>query len=40
MMVFITGIKGFIGRELAVECRKQGIEIIGVDVADSSEMRV
>ena len=32
MKIFITGSKGFIGRELVSQCKKQGIEVIGADL--------
>jgi UDP-glucose 4-epimerase len=37
MRVFITGVKGFVGQELALQCEKQGIEVIGTDIADGDE---
>jgi len=32
MKIFITGSKGFIGKELVLQCQKQGIEVVGVDL--------
>ena len=32
MRVFITGVKGFVGQELALQCEKQGIEVTGTDI--------
>lgn len=32
MKIFITGSKGFIGKELVLECEKQGIEIINPEL--------
>ena len=37
MRVFITGVKGFVGQEIALHCRKQGIEVMGTDIADGDE---
>lgn len=37
MKIFITGAKGFIGRELISQCKKQGIEAMGTDFKKSSE---
>ena len=37
MKVFITGVKGFVGQELALQCEKQGMEVIGTDIFDSDE---
>ena len=37
MKVFITGSKGFVGKELVSECKKQGIEVCAVDIVKSSE---
>lgn len=37
MKVVITGAKGFIGKELSVECEKQGIGITGLDIVDCNE---
>ncbi|OGO30619.1 MAG: hypothetical protein A2Z29_11655 [Chloroflexi bacterium RBG_16_56_11] len=35
MKVFITGSKGFIGRELLAQCKKQGIEVIEADLPEA-----
>lgn len=35
MKVFITGAKGFIGRELVAQCHKQGIEVIEADLPEA-----
>jgi len=32
MRIFIIGSKGFIGKELVLQCQKQGIEVIGMDL--------
>lgn len=37
MKVIITGAKGFIGKELVSQCRKQGIEVIEIDIVESQE---
>ncbi len=37
MKIFITGSEGFIGRELIFQCKKQRIEVVGVDFRKSSE---
>jgi len=37
MKVVITGAKGFVGRELVSQCKKQGIEVISIDIIESSE---
>jgi nucleoside-diphosphate-sugar epimerase len=34
MKIFITGSKGFIGKELVLQCQKQGIETIEADLPD------
>jgi len=36
MKIFITGSNGFIGKELISQCKKQGIEFIGVDFKKAS----
>ena len=33
-MLFITGVKGFIGKELIKHCEKNGIEYLGVDLPE------
>ncbi len=35
MKVFITGSKGFIGRELVSQCKKQGMEVIEADLPEA-----
>jgi len=35
MKVFITGSKGFIGRELAAQCKKQGMEVTEADLPEA-----
>ncbi len=35
MKLFITGAAGFVGKELVLQCQKQGIEYIAVDVINS-----
>lgn len=35
MRVFVTGSKGFVGKELVSQCEKQGIEVIGVDLPEA-----
>ena len=35
MKVFITGSRGFIGRELAAQCNKQGMEVIEADLPEA-----
>ncbi len=37
MKVVITGAKGFIGRELISQCKEREIEVIGIDIIESSE---
>ena len=37
MKVVITGAKGFIGRELISQCKERKIEVIGIDIIESSE---
>ena len=37
MKVVITGAKGFVGRELVSQCKKQEIEFISIDIIESSE---
>ncbi len=37
MRVIITGVKGFIGKELSVRCGKLGIEVTGLDIIDCKE---
>jgi UDP-glucose 4-epimerase len=37
MNVFITGVKGFVGQEVASQCKKQGMEVIGTDVFGGDE---
>lgn len=37
MQIFITGVKGFVGRELFSQCEKKGMQIIGADIVDSDE---
>ena len=37
MKVVITGAKGFIGKELSIECQKQRIGITGLDIVDCNE---
>jgi nucleoside-diphosphate-sugar epimerase len=37
MRIFITGTESFVGRELVAQCERQGIEVSGVDLADSSK---
>lgn len=37
MKLFITGAKGFVGRELVSQCKKQGIEVISIDIIEISE---
>lgn len=37
MKVVITGAKGFIGGELISQCKEREIEVIGIDVIESSE---
>ncbi len=37
MKVVITGAKGFIGRELISQCKEREIEVVGIDVIESSE---
>lgn len=32
MTIFITGSKGFIGKELVLQCKKQGIQVIEADI--------
>jgi len=32
MKIFITGSKGFIGKELVSQCQNQGIEVVGTDL--------
>jgi len=36
MKIFITGVEGFIGRELTSQSERRGIEVIGVDLLKSS----
>jgi nucleoside-diphosphate-sugar epimerase len=35
MKVFITGSRGFIGRELVAQCKKQGMEVIEADLPEA-----
>ena len=35
--VFITGAKGFVGKELVSQCNNEGIEVIAVDIVEGSE---
>lgn len=35
MKIFITGAKGFIGKELVLQCEKQGIAFLGVDLPET-----
>jgi UDP-glucose 4-epimerase len=37
MRVFITGVKGFVGQEIALQCEKQGIEVMGTDIVDGDD---
>ncbi len=37
MKLFVTGAKGFVGRELVSQCKKQGIDVISIDIIKSSE---
>ncbi|MHB8972914.1 MAG: NAD-dependent epimerase/dehydratase family protein [Pirellulaceae bacterium] len=34
--VFVTGAAGFVGRELVGQCRRLGIDVVAVDIADPS----
>jgi nucleoside-diphosphate-sugar epimerase len=34
MNVLITGAKGFVGQEIAMQCEKNGIKVLGVDIID------
>lgn len=35
MKIFITGLKGFIGRELVSQCKKQGTEVLEADLPEA-----
>ncbi len=35
MKIFITGSKGFIGRELVLQCQKQGMEVLEADLPEA-----
>ncbi|MGD0576950.1 MAG: NAD(P)-dependent oxidoreductase [Candidatus Staskawiczbacteria bacterium] len=35
MKIFITGSKGFIGRELVLQCQKQGMEVLQADLPEA-----
>jgi UDP-glucose 4-epimerase len=37
MKVVITGVKGFVGQEIALQCEKKGIEVFGIDIIDADE---
>ena len=37
MKVVITGARGFVGRELVAQCKKEGIEVISIDMVDSND---
>ncbi len=39
MKLFITGSDGFIGSKLIAECKKQGIEVVGVDIRSGFDIR-
>lgn len=36
MKVFITGTESFVGKELVLQCEKQGIEVFGTDIVKST----
>lgn len=37
MRVVITGAKGFVGQEIALQCQKKGIDVLGADIIDADE---
>lgn len=37
MRVVITGAKGFVGQEIALQCKKKGIDVLGIDIVDTDE---
>lgn len=37
MKIFVTGVEGFVGKELSAQCRARGIDVVGVDIVPGAK---